>query len=93
MAQYEFVETRYAIEHLDSEESLSEHLDYLDSLADLTGYDATQAKKIVSERLAELEEPDHSEYRPSFSGHGRASPAEFGDAEISSLFGTLVKLH
>lgn len=74
MAQYEFKETRDAISHLDSEESLSEHLDYLDSLAELTGHDAIKAKGIVSDRLAALEEPDHSEYRPRFSGHGRARP-------------------
>lgn len=91
MVRYEFTETRDAISHLDSEEGLSEHLEYLDSLAELTGHDATKAKGIVSDRLAELEEPDHSEYRPSFSGHGRASSDEFSDAAVASLFGNLVK--
>lgn len=91
MVRYEFTETRDAISHLDSEESLSEHLEYLDSLAELTGHDATKAKGIVSDRLAELEEPDQSEYRPSFSGHGRASSDEFSDAAVASLFRNLVK--
>jgi DNA polymerase III delta prime subunit len=91
MVRHEFNETRDAIGHLDSEQSLSEHLEYLDSLAKLTGYDATDAKRVVFGRLAELEEKDHDEYRPSFSRHGRPSPEEFGDAAVSSLFGNLVK--
>jgi DNA polymerase III delta prime subunit len=91
MVRYEFIETRDAISHLNSKQDLSVHLEYLDSLAELTGYDATAAKKIVSDRLAELEEPDHGEYRPSFSRHGRASSEEFGNAAVASLFGNLVK--
>lgn len=91
MVRYELSETRDNISHLDSEESLSEHLEHLDSLAILTGYDVTDAKEVVFRRLAELEERDHDEYRPSFSGHGRAPSEEFGDAAISSLFGNLVK--
>lgn len=90
MVRYEFIETRDAISHLDSE-GLSEHLEHLDSLAELTGYDATAAKEIVSDRLARFEEPDHGEYRPSFSRHGRGSSDEFGDAAVASLFGNLVK--
>ena len=91
MVSYEFTETRDAISHLDSQEGLLEHLDYLDSLAEITGHNVIRAKEIVSQRLAECDVQDQDEYRPSFSRHGRASPAEFGDAEISSLFGTLVK--
>ena len=91
MVRYEFFETGEAISHLDSEQSLSEHLEHLDSLADLSGYDATNAKEVVYDRLAEFEEPDHGEYRPSFSRHGGGSSEEFGDAAIASLFGNLVK--
>ena len=91
MVRYEFFETRNAISHLDSEESLSEYMEHLDSLAVLTGYDAADAKEIVSDRLAEFEDPDHGEYRPSFSRHGGGSSEEFGDASIASLFGNLVK--
>lgn len=91
MARYEFVETREAISHLNSEQSLSEHLEHLDALAELTGYDAANAKEIVSDRLAEFEEPDHGEYRPSSSRHSGDSSAEFGDAAVASLFGNLVK--
>lgn len=70
MVRYEFFETRDAISHLDSEQSLSEHMEYLDALAVLTGYDASDAKEIVSDRLADFDEPDHGEYRPSFSRYG-----------------------
>lgn len=89
--RYEFIETRDAISHLDSEQSLSEHLEHLDSLAELSGYDATVAKGIVSAQLAVFGGPDHTEYRPSFSRHGHGSSEEFGDAAVASLFGNLVK--
>lgn len=91
MVRYEFVDTRDAIGHLDSEQSLSEHLEHLDSLAALTGYDPTDAKEIVSDRLAEFEEPDYSEHRPSYSRRGSGPSDEFGDAAVASLFGNLVK--
>ncbi|MBY6155474.1 hypothetical protein KUV47_19780 [Vannielia litorea] len=91
MARYEFFDTSDAISHLDSEQSLSEHLEHLDSLAELTGYDTTHAKEIVFNQLAKYEEPDHHEYRPSFSQHEKRSSEEFGDAAVASLFGNLVK--
>ena len=46
----EFIETRDAIGHLDSQQSLSEHLEHLDTLAELTGYDPASAKEIVSDQ-------------------------------------------
>lgn len=91
IVRYELIETRDAISHLDSEQSLSEYLEHLDSLAELTGYDATDAKQIVYDRLGEFEEPDHGEHQPSFSGHGHGSSDEFGDAAVASLFASLIK--
>ncbi len=91
MVRYEFTDTREAISHLDSEQSLSEHLEHLDSLAELTGYDAANAKEVVSDRLAEFEEPYYGEYRPSFPRRGDGTSEEFGDAAVASLFGSLVK--
>ncbi len=91
MVRYEFTDTREAISHLDSEQSLSEHLEHLDSLAELTGYDATNAREVVTDRLVEFEDPDHGEYRPSLSRRGDGTSEEFGDAALASLFGSLVK--
>ena len=91
MIRYEFFDTRNAIWHLDSEQSLNEYLDHLDSLAAISGYDATDAKEIVYDRLAELEEPVHDEHRPSFSRRGGELSEEFGNVAIASLFGNLMK--
>lgn len=91
MVSYEFIETEDAIRHLDSEDYLLEHLEYLTSLAELTGYDATSAKGIVSDRLAEFNEEDQTEYRPSFSRYSPRASEKFGDAEVTSLFRNLVK--
>jgi len=90
-ARYEFTETRDAISHLDSKQSLSEHLEHLDALAELTGYYSAIAREIVCNRLAECEEPDDTEYRPSFSRRAGGSSEEFDDAAIASLFGNLVR--
>ena len=85
----ELYETDEAISHLDSEQSLAEHLGYLDILAELTGDDAESAKEIVSQRISEIAEPDYEEHRPNFSRGGNASGEEFGDEELRSLFSNL----
>ena len=94
---YELSETEDAISDLDSEQSLDEHLEYLDILAELTGEDTKRAQVIVSDRRDEFEEQDHGEYRPSFSrsgsttGSGSAMGEEFSDAAIQSLFENLLQ--
>ena len=87
----DIIETIDAISHIDSEQSLLEHIEHLDTLSRLTGYSATYAKEIVSDRLAEFEQPDHGEHRASFSRQGGGSSEEFGDAAVTSLFGILVR--
>ena len=88
---YEFYQTKDAIRHLDSESELSEHLEYLDILASLTGEDAEGAKNIVFQRLSELEEPDYGEHRPSFSSRGSTTSEEFSDEAMRSLFLNLLR--
>lgn len=91
VASYEFTETSDAISHLDSEQHLSEHMEQLDTLARLTGYDAEPAKGIVSERLAQFEEPDHGDYRPSMTRSSGSGEDRFDDDAILSLFSNLVR--
>ena len=88
---FEFSEIYDAISHLDSEQSLSEHLEYLDNLARLTGYDPESAKEIVWQKLSEVEEPDYGEHRPSFSGGESRTNEDFSDNAIHSLFGNLLR--
>lgn len=89
--EYEFAQTSDAIGYMDSEDSLSEHLGYLDSLAKLTGRDPEHAKLIVSERLAQFEEPDHGEYGTGFSPSRSQSHEEFDDEALQSLFSNLLR--
>ena len=91
VVSYEFTDTSEAIGHLDSEQHLSEHMEQLDTLARLTGYDAEPAKGIVSERLAQFEEPDYGEYRVSVSRPSRQGEDRFEDDAILSLFSNLVR--
>ncbi|MYE88634.1 hypothetical protein F4X33_06530 [Candidatus Poribacteria bacterium] len=88
---YEFWDTEDAIDHLGSERELSEHLEYLDTLAALTGEDAERAKEIVLEKLSELEEPEYGEHRPSFAGRTSTTAEEFGDEAMRSLFLSLLR--
>ena len=87
----EFSDTADAISHLDTEDSLTEHMEYLDSLATLTGRDPDKAKSVVAERLSEIEEPDHGERQTGFSPSRRQNREEFDDAALRSLFTNLLK--
>lgn len=88
---YEFSETREAISHLDTEGSLKEHLEYLDSLATLTGRDSEKAKSVVYERISEIEESHHEERSAGFSPSRQRNDEEFGDSDLISLFSNLLQ--
>ena len=88
---YEFYDTDDAIGHLDSEESLNEHMEYLDTLAQLTGESAESAKETVSLRLGEMEEPDYGEHRLDFSKSQGAADEKFSDEAMKSLFWNLLQ--
>jgi len=89
--EYEFSDTSEAISHLDTESSLSEHLDYLDALAKLTGRDPEMAKSVVYERLSKIEESRHEERSTGFSPSIRRNDEEFGDSDLVSMFSSLLR--
>ncbi len=88
---YEFTNTSQAISHLESKQNLSEHIEQLEALSRLTGYDVEPSKQVVNERLAELEVPDYDEYRPSVSRSSTRVDDRFDDDAIKSLFSNLVR--
>ena len=63
---YEFTDTRDAISDLDSADELSEHIDFLYSLAKITGNDPDHTKAVVQERLNELEDDYPAEEKSFF---------------------------
>ncbi|WP_420412398.1 restriction endonuclease [Roseibium sp.] len=89
--EYEFSNTGEAISHLDTEDSLTEHLDYLDSLAKLTGRDPEEAKSVVFDRISEIEESDHEERSTGFSPSRRQGNEKFDDDDLISLFSNLLR--
>ncbi len=89
--RYEFSETRDAISDLTTEDELTEHIDILTSLANITGYNPDHAKAIVHERLHELDEEEASEQSASFSPRSNLSEEEFTDDDLKSLFSNLIK--
>ena len=90
-ADYEFYETEDAISCIDSEHELSEYLEYLDILAELTNGDAENAKAIVLQRLSEIEEPEYEEFYLDFSSRESATSEEFSDRSMRSLFSSLLR--
>ena len=90
---YEFQDTQDAISHLDSEQSLSEHIEYLNELAELTGRDASAANEIVNKRLIRFDAPQWSEDRPIFGSRHRSSHEDFNDDALRSLFSNLINPH
>ncbi|MYD76767.1 MAG: hypothetical protein F4244_09225 [Gammaproteobacteria bacterium] len=87
---YHLSETKNTISCLDSEQSLHEHLEYLENLARLTGINTDRAQETVLEKLNNYEEQDHGEHRPSFSRSGGTADGEFSNEAIRSLFGSLL---
>ena len=65
------------ISHLDSEQSLSEQIEQIDALAELVGLDPESAKAVIYERLAEFEERQYLEERPSFAPRNTHDREEF----------------
>lgn len=89
--RYEFSDTRHAISHLSSEDDLIEHLEYLKSLAKLTGYDLQQAKIVINDRISELNESDTSEKTTGYTPRRERNEEKFGDDDLKSLFSNLIR--
>lgn len=89
--EYEFTDTKEATSHLDTKDGLIEHIEYLDSLASLTGRDPEKAKSVVSERLSEMEEPDHGDLQTGLSPSRPQNGEEFDDGALRSLFSNLLR--
>lgn len=87
---YQFQEADEAICNLHTEPELMEHLDYLDTLSSLTGRDPEVAKLTVLQRLETLEEEEVSEHHSSVSRRANKADISFSDAELQSLFSTLL---
>ena len=89
--RYEFSETREAISDLTTEDELTEHIDFLTSLAKVTGYNPDYAKAVVQDRIHELDEEEPSEQSTSFSPRRNSSEDRFSDDDLKSLFSSLIK--
>jgi DNA polymerase III delta prime subunit len=87
---YEFSETEEAISHINTENELSEHMELLEQLAKATGINPDAALQVVSEKLAQYEQPDYGEHRGSFSRSQQNQSTEFSDDALVSLFSNLV---
>ena len=88
--EYEFTETREAISDLDTEDALTEHMEYLESLASLTGRNPEEAISIVSERLVEVENTDYGKRQTSIAQQRPNDNEEFDDDALRSLFSNLL---
>lgn len=87
----EFDDISEIISHLSSERDLKDHLEQLEIIAQSTGRSTETVKRVILEKISEIEVPDYDDYRPS-SRRGRSNPdAEFSDSDLLSLFSTLSK--
>ncbi|MDA0155547.1 ATPase family protein associated with various cellular activities (AAA) [Vibrio crassostreae] len=91
LVSYEFNDTRNAISHLDTEDELSEHLEFLSELAKITKHDLEKSKMIVLDRINELEEEDSANQNTSYTPRSNRDKEEFSDDALKSLFSNLVK--
>ena len=88
---YEFAVSNGAIDELESEESLSEHLEHIDTLGALTGRDTERVKAVITERLADFPDEQFSEEPPSVLSRSVRTSEEFDDRALYSLFSNLIE--
>jgi len=88
---YEFTDTRDAIRDLITEDELDGHIDFLYSLASITGHDPDDAIAIVQDRKNEISEEDTFKQSASFSPRNDHAEKEFTDEDLKSLFSSLIK--
>lgn len=87
----EFNETRDRIDHLDTEQELAEHIDYIETLAKLTDRDPSTALSNIYDKLSELEESAQEEEKPNLpSRSSLLYDDKFGDDDLRSLFSNLI---
>lgn len=87
---YEFAVVGGAIDELDCEQSLLEHSDHVDALAEITGRDASEVKRVINCRVAEILEVNWQEERPGFVSRPVRDDEQFNDRALYSLFSNLV---
>ena len=87
---YEFTETRHAISHLDTENELTEHIDFLTSLAKISGHDLEYAKSIIQNRIDQIEESETGGVETSFPSSKDHNDETFTDSDLKSLFSSLI---
>ena len=87
---HEFAESNDAIDYLDSEQCLLEHIDHIDALAEITGRDPKFVKKAIYQRLAEFTNEQCLEEHPDFFPRSKQTHGVFDDSELYSLFSNLI---
>lgn len=89
--KFEFTETWHAISNLNTENELTEHIDFLTSLAKVSGHCPDQAKAIVLSRINNLEEDEPYEKEAYFPSSKSIVDEKFTDSDIKSLFSNLIR--
>tara|TARA_Y100001968_G_C19432064_1_gene757632 strand:- start:600 stop:2870 length:2271 start_codon:yes stop_codon:yes gene_type:complete len=89
--RYEFSQTRDSIDDLSTEDELTEHIDFLTTLAKVTGYNADHAKAIVQQRIHELDEEEPDRQSASIPPQSKHSEERFSDDDLKSLFYSLIE--
>ncbi|PWW16205.1 MULTISPECIES: hypothetical protein [Pseudidiomarina] len=88
---YEFTETWHAISNFNTEGELTEYIDFLTSLAKISGHCPEEAKSVVQRRIADLEELERHEIGATLPSSKSHIDDKFSDNELKSLFYNLIK--
>lgn len=88
---YEFNEISEIISDFSSESELNEHLELLEFIAQHTGRSVEAARRVVLEKISEIEVPNNDGHRPSLRRRSNNPDSELSDNDLVSLFSTLSK--
>ena len=91
IVDYEFTEVREVICDLDTEEELSAHLGFLNSLAMLTDRDPDMARMIIEDRISDVAEEGPMKRQASFKPNSSHDEEQFSKNDLNSLFSNLIR--
>lgn len=86
---YELNETSDIVRDL-AEAELTEHLELIEALGQVTGRDCDYAKQVIEDRLYEIDQTETGGYSPSIPTSHRTVGESFSDADLKSLIGNLI---
>ncbi len=78
------------IRYLGTERELTEHLEILEQISNVSGHDICKAKEVINEKISNLDESSYESQTSSYTSRRLREKEDFKDNDVISLFSKLV---